>query len=802
MRSSLSGSFAALATVGVVSLAACSPTNGGVQESQTSGATTTEDSSTYSTVDVSDGKTDFVMVTNPNGGAVLSYTAGGPFSLLDVEEDGFTYAFKDMNANGQLDPWEDWRLPAAERAADLAPQLTLEQMAGLMLFSPSEYAAADGLTDVQRAYLKDDKLRLVLNSSSNDVEANVKWSNQVQDFVESLASEELPYIPVNMSTDPRSDASGGYHGTATADISMWPGNLGLAATFDPELARRFGHVAGAEYRALGMTNVLSPQVDLASDPRWLRANGTFGENVDLSQQMTEAFVDGFQSTLDEDGNNIGWGKDSVSAVIKHFAGDAAGEGGRPSYDDSGKFAVFPGDNFDEHLEPFRAGLDASGLMTTYSILVDAQGESLIGEELVAGAYNKDLVDIMRVDNNSDGVIMTDWGVTAGGPTDPEAAWFTNWGVEELTVDERHFLILAAGVDMFGGNTDVVPVMAAHDMWQQAYEEGTLDIDADARFQQSADRILTVIFQSGLYDNPYLDLEVSKTIAGSEAAVAEGYEAQVKSVVVLKNDEQVTCAVDPVDWSTKTVYIPGTYDIGVATLRGESEYTYGPTIEVEAAEQYFAKVVTDEAVVDADGKVTGFTQPNLDNVDLVLVGMSSPNNGYDFGPFPGYDPESGKYLPISLQYSPYTADSDSVRKVSISGNILPDGTRENRSYFGNTARISNAADLEAFERGAAAAESLNVPVVTLLKAKNPIIPAEFEKNSNVIAVGFDISEAALIEVALGMEEASGRLPMSFPANMETVEASYEDVSGDFEIYKDSVGNSYEFGYGLTCDGSLN
>ena len=142
-----------------------------------------------------------------------------------------------------------------------------------------------------------------------------------------------------------------------------------------------------------------------------------------------------------------------------------------------------------------------------------------------------------------------------------------------------------------------------------------------------------------------------------------------------------------------------------------------------------------------------------------------------------------------------------RSVSISGNILPDGEKQNRSYFGNTARISNGADIEAFDRGVEAADDLGVPVVTILKARNPIIPSEFEEKSDGIVAGFDISEEASIEVALGLRDSTGRLPVTFPANMETVEASFEDVAADFDPYEDSVGNTWSFGFGLSCEGPL-
>lgn len=771
-------------------LGACTgtPENGATNETNTA---TAGGENSYTTREVTDGTTTFVVVENPGEGKTLSLGKDAGFPLLDVQDGDLTYAFKDMNGNGKLDAWEDWRLTGDARAADLAPQLTTEQIAGLMLFSPSEYAPGDGLTDAQRAYLSKDNLRLVLSAGTNAVEPNVLWSNEVQAFVESVASAETPYIPVNFSTDPRSDAMGGYAGTATADISMWPGNLGLAATFDPAVTREFAQIAGQEYRALGITNILGPQVDLATDPRWTRNNGTFGESAELSTAMTQAYVQGFQTN--PDGGDVV----PISTTLKHFAGDAAGEGGRPSYYDHGKYSVFPGGNYDEHLTPFMGSLEAMGVMSAYSILVDGDGVPLFEDEGVGVAFSKTLIDKLRVENGYDNVIMTDWGVTAGGVTDPDAEWFTSWGVENLTVAERHFLVLVSGIDMFGGNTAVGPVLEAYDLWAAAYEAGEVDMDADARFIQSAERILRVIFSSGLYDNPFLDLDESLAIAGSADKMAAGFEAQKQSAVVLKNtNDAISCSADITGWADKTVYIPGTHGTQRIGLLHESEVEYGPTIELEVAEQYFGTVLTDTIDVDEEGNVT-YTVPDLTDVDLVLVAMDHPNSEGQ-----GYDSELEEYIPISIQYRPYTANSSSVRQVSIAGNILEDGTQENRSYYGKTAYTSNEADLDAVIRAAQAVEdaSLDIPVIVMLKARGPIMPAEFEAYADAILVGFDIGEAALIEVALGGYESSGRLPMTFPLNMEVVEASFEDVPGDTDAYVDAAGNEYAFGFGLSCAGT--
>lgn len=751
----------------------------------------------YTTREVTDGTTTFTVVENPGDGATLSYGTDSGITLLEEVVDGSTLAFKDMNANGTLDTWEDWRETDQDRAAALAEELSIEQIAGLMLFSSHERSPADGLTDAQKEYLSDSNLRNVLNAGPNEVEANVTWSNQMQAYVESLASADEPYVPVNFSSDPRSTAeSGGLYNSSGDDISRWPSNLGLAATFDVETMEAFATAVSAEYRALGIATALSPQIDLATEPRWLRVSGTFGENVELNSELTAAYVDGFQSSTGADG----WGTESVNAMIKHWAGDGPGEGGRESHTNAGKYGVYPGDNFDAHTQAFLGALESAAVMSAYSIALDADGNPLF-EDRMGTAYDSGRMSLLREDNDYQGVIVTDWGVTTS-ISDPDAVMGTAWGADDLTVEERHYAILRTGHDMFGGNNAVEPVLAAYDLWQADYEAGEIDVDADTRFRESGARILTMLFQPGLYENAYLDLEESQEIAGSADKIEAGYQAQLDSIVMLKNDGETITAADAETWADKTVYIPRSYDTGFAGVFGDAEYVEGPTLTVEVAEQYFGTVVTDEAVEDADGKVTSYQAPDLSDVDLVLVGMSSPNNGGNFTSA-GHDAETDEWYPLSLQYRPYTADGENVRQTSISGDILEDGTQENRSYYGNTSRIANEADLDAFERALAAVEASgkDIPVITVLKATNPTVPTEFEAASDAIVVGFGTSDQALIEVALGLYEPQGRLPIAFPASMDAVEAQLEDVGEDTEPYVDSAGNSYTFGFGLSYAGPI-
>jgi beta-glucosidase len=283
--------------------------------------------------------------------------------------------FKDLNKNRKLDKYEDWRLPIDVRAKDLASKMSVEQIAGLMLYSghqaipaaPRGFGAAtyngkpfsesgaqaSDVTDQQRKFLTDDNLRHVLVTRVQSPAIAATWNNNMQALVEGLGLG----VPANNSSDPRHNAvaSTEYNAGAGGTISMWPESLGMAATFDAPLVQKFGQIAAREYRALGIATALSPQVDLGTEPRWSRLNGTFGEDPHLSTDIARAYIDGFQTSTGKAEIKDGWGYHSVNAMVKHWPGGGPEEGGRDAHFAYGKFAVYPGNNFQTHLTPFING---------------------------------------------------------------------------------------------------------------------------------------------------------------------------------------------------------------------------------------------------------------------------------------------------------------------------------------------------------------------------------------------------------------------------------------------------------------
>jgi beta-glucosidase len=732
---------------------------------------------------------DGITIVHNNGGQTLGYAPGSGVTL--IEKNG--YAFKDLNRNGELDVYEDWRLPAKERATDLASRMSVEQIAGLMLYSahqsipaagrrggnyngqPYEESGADpwDLSDDQRDFLTNDNLRHVLVTSVESPEVAAKWSNNVQALVEGIGLG----IPANNSSDPRhrSSANAEFNEGAGGNISMWPSSLGMAATFDPDLELNFGDIASKEYRALGISTALSPQIDLATEPRWGRYNGTFGGDPQLDADMARAYVDGFQTSEGAAELESGWGYNSVNAMVKHWPSGGPEEGGRDAHYSYGKYAVYPGNNLKEHLIPFTEGGfklngptgSASAVMPYYTI---SYNQDTVNGENVGNSYSSYLInDLLRGTYGYDGVVCTDWGVT-NDYTAVDGFATTCWGVENLTVEQKHYKLIMAGVDQFGGNNDMGPVVAAYQMGVEEHGEEFMR----ERMEQTAVRLLMNIFRTGLFENPYLEVEKTVETVGNPDFMAAGFEAQLKSIVMLKNAGNVL----PLAENT-TVYIPKKFFPARRGMFGfgASEERWDYPVNLEIIRKYMN--VTE----------------NPEEADCALVFIDGPDGGSGYS---REDVEAGGngYVPITLQYKPYTAAY--AREVSIAGgDPLEDFT--NRSYKGKTVTASNTADLDLLMDTRKAMG--RKPVIVVVAVSNPMVFSEFEAETNVILVSFGVQDQAIMEIVSGHSEPSGLLPMQMPANMKTVEEQFEDVPRDMECYTDSEGHVYDFAYGLNWNGVI-
>ena len=735
---------------------------------------------------------DGYLYITQKGGPTLGYT-----SAVILYDDG--YAFKDLNHNGQLDAYEDWRLPADVRARDLAAQLSIEEIAGLMLYSShqaipgSAYGFGQAtytgktnhktwdLTDQQQKFLKEDNLRAVLVTTVESPEVAARWNNEVQTYVEGLGHG----IPANNSSDPRNEtaATAEFNMGAGGQISLWPTPLGLAATFDPSLVKEFGSIASKEYRALGIATALSPQIDLATEPRWSRFNGTFGEDPALDTDMARAYVDGFQTS--EEG---GWGRQSVNAMVKHWPSGGPEEGGRDAHFNYGKFAVYPGGNFEDHLKAFTEGAfkleggtgKASALMPYYTISygVDPSGDN------VGNSYSKYIItDLLRNKYNYDGVVCTDWNITYDNKA-IESFDGKCWGVEGLSVAERHYEVLKAGVDQFGGNNDKGPVLKAYQMWVKEFGEES----ARARFEQSAVRLLLNIFRTGLFENPYTDPSYATEVVGNPEFMKAGYEAQLRSVVLAKNHGDVLpktpgqAGGDVMAGSTGhlKVYVPKRFYPQTPGMFGLFR---GP----EAHWDY----PVDRALVE---KYYDWTEdPQEADFALVMVQEPFPGSGYDVN---DRDKGGNGYVPISLQYRPYKADF--ARATSLAGGD-PKELFTNRSYKGKSVTTYNESDLDLVIK--TRQEMGSKPVIVVVNVSRPVVLSEMEPFADALLITFGVQNQAILDLVSGAAEPSALLPMQMPADMRTVEEQCEDVPHDMRPLVDADGNAWNFGFGLNWSGPI-
>lgn len=729
------------------------------------------------------------IIINEDGQTLGLDTTSG---IRIIKSRGF--AFKDLNRNGKLDRYEDWRLSAGKRAKDLASKLSIEQIAGLMLYSSHQSVPAGGtrfggstydgksfresgakpsdLSDQQKKFLVEDNLRHILITSVQSPEVAAMWNNNVQAFCEGLGFG----IPANNSSDPRHQAvsTAEFNVGSAGQISMWPGSLGLAATFDPAVVRQFGEIASKEYRALGISTALSPQIDLATEPRWSRVSGTFGESPELSADMARAYVDGFQTSAGEKAIRGGWGYNSVNAMIKHWPGGGPEEGGRDAHYSFGKYAVYPGKNFGDHLMPFSEGAFklegetkmASAVMPYYTISYNID---TINNENVGNAYNKYLInDLLRGSYGFEGVICTDWGVTRD-ETSIDGFGSTCWGVENLSEVERHYKIIMAGVDQFGGNNDVKPVVEAYKMGIAEHGEKFMR----KRMEQSAVRLLMNIFRTGLFENPYLDPEESKSITGNSEFMKAGFEAQLKSIVMLKNSNKSLPLA-----RNKIVYIPKRLaPAGRNFFMEQTRESYAYPVNMNVVKDYYN--VTD----------------NPDEADFALVVINGPSSGNGYDRIDAIRGGNG-YVPISLQYGPYMASE--ARDPSIAGgDSLEKFT--NRTYIGKSVIASNISDLKMILDTKQAMK--DKPVVVVIKTSNPLVFNEFECFIEAILITFEVQDQAIMEIISGNAEPSGLLPLQMPSDMNTVEMQLEDVPFDMKCHTDSEGNTYDFGFGMNWNGII-
>lgn len=451
------------------------------------------------------------------------------------------FEFKDLNRNGRLDKYEDWRLPIGVRSSDLLSKMSVEEKVGFMLISttrlkndwsfeapknkdpissdfneedlvanmnmftrkplPTPIMNAAGTTKAVTQY----HLRHFIFRANVSARLTAEWANKLQ----ALCESDGLGIPAIVASNPRNNitnaASIGTSVGKTA-FSSWPSELGLSAMHDLKLVREFADIARQEWKAVGLRKGYMYMADLSTEPRWQRIEGTFGENAEWVGQIITEIVLGFQGkTLSST---------SVALTTKHFPGGGAGKDGQDPHFEWGKSEVFPGGMLANNLIPFKAAIKAgtSAIMPYYSLPLNTKYEK------IAYAYNKSIIhDLLRTELGFKGIINSDTGPIEMMP----------WGAENLSITERYKKTLEAGVNLYAGTADPSLLL-------QTVKSGMVDMKL---INESVYRLLMEKFQLGLFENPYVDEDAAEKIAGNEKFQQRADLALRKSIVLLRNENK-------------------------------------------------------------------------------------------------------------------------------------------------------------------------------------------------------------------------------------------------------------------------
>ena len=437
---------------------------------------------------------------------------------------------------------EEWLAARADlleqRVGDVLARMTLEEKAGLMFQLAIQIGPEGELLDGTTRLVAERHINHFNIYTTPDPRRLAEWHNRLQ----AVAEATRLGIPVTISSDPRhAFDENPATSWAAGSFSQWPEPIGLAATGDAELVRRFGEIAAQEYRAVGIHVALHPMADVATEPRWARIAGTFGEDFELVGRLTAAYIRGFQ------GDELG--PASVACMTKHFPGGGPQADGEDPHFPYGKDQVYPGGRFDDHLKPFESAF-AAGTAQVMPYYGRPVGTDL---EPVGFGFNRDVIaGLLRGRYGFDGVVCTDWALVSDLPMPDGSVWEAKaWGVEELDPAERLLKIIEAGCDQLGG--EALPELLV--------ELVTAERIPESRIDESARRILRDKFRLGLFDERYVDPAAAERICGSAEFRAAGAEAQRRSMVLLANDGRL-----PLSPGTR-IYVDG-LPAGAASDYGE------------------------------------------------------------------------------------------------------------------------------------------------------------------------------------------------------------------------------------------
>ncbi len=687
--------------------------------------------------------------------------------------------FKDSNNNQQLDTFEDWRLSSEERAVAMVETLTDLQKASFIfnnlycnpLVKTVDAAKnEDGVIDPKNVITHAEETTVVDASSMTGVPAGMNISGFSLPDDNSILNLGLRHAVYRGNTG--YDASvvallnnvgnqyAEYAGVANGETVLpwtlisnpistgYVNNMALAAAVmgetdengnvDYSMVEEYAEMDRQMWVAQGIRQMYGPQIDLATDPRWARNSGTYGEVPEVVAGITTALVAGYQQGTE------GVQLEGVSLSIKHFPGDGAAENGYESHTYQGQWRIYstPGSLENYQLVAFQAACDAgvSSIMPCYSrdttdprSVEQTYRGVVIPADQVGSAYSETMMQTLLIETMGfEGFINTDSGILST----------QTFGVETLTMPERYAKLINNGVGAIGAGFEYYYVL-------EALETGLITAEQLNNVVVSR---LAIEINQGRIDNPYTDLANADAVRAANTtgeAAEKVYLSQQKSVVLLKNKGNVL----PLNDTTKKVYIAsftgkGADDATVESLKAEFE-ARGFTV-VEDVEE------ADIAYLDVQPTYNGTTGSNtaMGVIDLV-EGLEVP----------------------SVVTNALRADGEKANTQIPTGETIDVTTVE---------EVDEIADIaeEMHDKGGI--------VIASIKVSQPWILTNLEPYCDGLIAQFGVPEKAQISVVTGEYNPTGKLPITMVSCNEVIATNWQYLE-DGRIYEICVSPNDVPGY---------
>ncbi len=675
--------------------------------------------------------------------------------------------FKDANGNGKLDAYEDWRLPTAQRVADLLAQMTLDEKAGMMLIDTLN-ADVSGVVPANANNLVGNQnmsrfiFRNNVTATPNGVagsrlvgaqitpEQAATFTNNVQAMLEAKRLGIPAIFKSNARNHYERQARGGIN-EAAGSLSEWPKEAGLAATRDMGVIRSFTAAMGAEWNAIGLRGAYAYMADLATEPRWYRVHETFTEDADLGAQIMTELVTGLQGKALSPATR-------VALTMKHFPGGGPQEWGLDPHYTHGKTQIYPAGNFGYHLKPFKAAIDAgvSAIMPYYGIPIGVTYEGVTYDQ-IGMAFSKQIVtDLLRTKFGFKGYVNSDTGIIND----------RAWGFENKTVPERVALAINAGTDVLSGFNNK----------QTITDLVKAGLVSEARVNEAVARLLTEQFTLGLFENPYVDATLANGIVGKDSFRLAALQAQRQSIVLLQNQgiqNQKKVLPLKAPSAAKPVQI----------------YTMGLNADVVRGPQYggYTVVTGDRSAANSNART-----PVPEKTDYAIIRVEVSNPRAATSTYKSKDPQTGGLLNPATGKAWGADDPNSIDDGLIFGGSLP--SEANALSFTEMAKTKSweitpsLADIQAVMR------EIKDPrrVILIIYFRQPYVldDASGFKKAGAILAGFGVSDTALLDVLTGKYMPQGKLPFALANNLEAVIKNDPDAPG--YPAKDTL---FPFGFGL-------